>query len=428
MCKKGQRVAPFLVDYFKREESSRKSGILLPLLVTSGNYCAIIRTCGKFWVNGYPFLNTNMEVLMNALNKEVVRAVDLGYGNVKFTISHDDAFGKVECDLFPSRSPLAGDKGLTAGLVQSRDTVVVNVHGTEYEVGHGVAKAQGTFDQTSVLDKNFCLSDAYLARLRGALYYMMGSAKSGKKYFEGNKISMLMVGLPVATYRNEELRNKLKVILTGTHELPDNRTVKVERVMVMPQPLGAFFEYAFEKGMFDQMKEQTNLIIDPGFFTFDWLLTSGLTPIDARSDSVNRGMSAVIKAMVEAANKKEDWEADIGMIARILDEHYRDGKPFIVFNKEYNPNDYMSAGSAVVNEAVAALANSVGDGADIQNIILAGGGAMLFRDAIAKKFHRHQILVMDSPVYSNVRGFQLAGEQQMIRRIRQERLNAKVTA
>jgi len=218
------------------------------------------------------------------------------------------------------------------------------------------------------------------------------------------------------------------VILTGTHELPDNRTVKVERVMVMPQPLGAFFEYAFEKGMFDQMKEQTNLIIDPGFFTFDWLLTSGLTPIDARSDSVNRGMSAVIKAMVEAANKKEDWEADIGMIARILDEHYRDGKPFIVFNKEYNPNDYMSAGSAVVNEAVAALANSVGDGADIQNIILAGGGAMLFRDAIAKKFHRHQILVMDSPVYSNVRGFQLAGEQQMIRRIRQERLNAKVTA
>lgn len=362
---------------------------------------------------------------MEALQGKIVRSIDLGYGNVKFTIQHKGAFSEVECDIFPSRSPIAGDKGLTAGLVQGRDTVVVNVHGTEYEVGHGVAKAQGTFDESAVLDKDFCLSDAYLARLRGALFYMMGKDKTGAEYFSGNHIELLMVGLPVSTFRNEELRNKLKVILTGTHELPNGRTVIVDRVMVMPQPLGAFFEYAFEKGMFDTMREQTNLIIDPGFFTFDWLLSAGLSPIDARSDSVNRGMSAVIKAIAESAKKKEGWTADTGMLTRMLDEHFRDGKPFMVYGTEYNVDDYIGAGKAVINEAVSALANSVGDGADIQNIILAGGGAILYRDAIQDKFPRHKILIMDNPVYSNVRGFQLAGEQQTILRLRKDRMEAQ---
>jgi plasmid segregation protein ParM len=362
---------------------------------------------------------------MEALQGVVIRSIDLGYGNVKYTVQHRDAFSTVECEIFPSRSPVAGGKGLTAGIVQTRDTVVVNVHGTEYEVGHGVTKAQGTFDESAVLDKDFCLSDAYLARLRGALFYMMGTDKAGEKYFSGNHIGLLMVGLPVSTYRNEELRNKLKVILTGTHELPNGRTVIVDRVLVMPQPLGAFFEYAFDKGMFDTMRDQTNLIIDPGFFTFDWLLSAGLTPIDARSDSVNRGMSAVIKAIAEAAKKKEGWSADTGMLTRMLDEHFRDGKPFIVYGNEHNVDDYVGAGKGVINEAVAALANSVGDGADIHNIILAGGGAMLYLDAIKEKFPRHKILVMDNPVFSNVRGFQLAGEQQTVLRLRRDRMANK---
>lgn len=350
------------------------------------------------------------------LNQEsVVRAIDLGYGNVKFTLSHKDAFSPVDCGLFPSRSPSAGDKGLSAGLVQARDTVVISVNGVEYEVGYGVAKAQGTFDESAVLDKDFCLSDAYMARTRGAFYYMMGEdKKSGIKYFDGNHINLLMAGLPVSTYRNVAMRDKLKTIMTGSHELPNNRTVVVDRVMVLPQPLGAFFEYAFEKGMFDTMKEQNNLIIDIGFFTFDWLMSTGLIPIDARSDSVNRGMSAVIKAIAEDAKKKEGWSADTGMLTRILDEHFRDGRPFNVYGKDYDVNKYIAAGKTVVNEAVASLARSVGDGADIQNIIVAGGGANLYLEAIQSKFPRHQIRVMSSPVFSNVRGFQLAGEQQIV--------------
>jgi len=57
------------------------------------------------------------------------------------------------------------------------------------------------------------------------------------------------------------------------------------------------------------------------------------------------------------------------------------------------------------------LASKVGSGVDIQNIVLAGGGAEFFREVIAEKFPRHAIQTTDSPVFANVRGFQLAGAQ-----------------
>jgi plasmid segregation protein ParM len=334
---------------------------------------------------------------------------------------------EVECGSFPSRSPSAVGKTLDSGLVKGRDTVVVSVNGGEFEVGRGVVDAQDTHDESTVLDNDFCLSDDYLARLRGALYYMMDRDETGAKYFEGDTIGLLMVGLPVATFRNEVLRKKLKTLVTGRHELPSGHSVNVERVLVMPQPMGAFFEYAFSCDLFDTLKEQINLIIDPGFFTFDWLMSRGLTPQDARSNSVKRGMSAVIRDIATFANEKESWNADIGRLCQQLDAHFSKGTPFTVFNKPIDVSNYIDAGKSVVNQAVASLVNSVGSGQDINNIILAGGGAPLYLEAIKKKFPHHNIVVTKSPVFSNVRGFQLAGEQQVLIQLRNAQKTSKAT-
>jgi plasmid segregation protein ParM len=191
--------------------------------------------------------------------------------------------------------------------------------------------------------------------------------------------------------------------------------------------MGAFFEYAFSCDLFDTLKEQINLIIDPGFFTFDWLMSRGLTPQDARSNSVKRGMSAVIRDIATFANEKESWNADIGRLCQQLDAHFSKGTPFTVFNKPIDVSNYIDAGKSVVNQAVASLVNSVGSGQDINNIILAGGGAPLYLEAIKKKFPHHNIVVTKSPVFSNVRGFQLAGEQQVLIQLRNAQKTSKAT-
>ena len=44
-----------------------------------------------------------------------------------------------------------------------------------------------------------------------------------------------------------------------------------------------------------------------------------------------------------------------------------------------------------------------------QNIILVGGGAFLFKQAVKEAFPKHKIHEVKDPMYANVRGFQIAG-------------------
>jgi plasmid segregation protein ParM len=373
-------------------------------------------------------MNTPLQQPGTSAEQSIVRSIDVGYGNVKFTLRHPSLMKAIECDIFPSLSPVSSGKGLGAGIFKARDTVVVNVGGTEYEVGKQVALAQGTNDESVILDKQFCLSDAYLARLRGALFYMRGRDSSGIQYTGSEHIELLVVGLPVNTFHDAAMRKKLHARLVGKHDLPDGRSVHVNLAIILPQPLGAFFEYAYKCGKIDSMKNQTNLIIDPGFHTFDWLLCNGLTPAEPRSGAVYRGVSAVLQIMVEDINKQEGFNTNPTTLSGMLNDYYRSGTPFLPFNKEIDVEKYQVRGMTVVNEAVSAMVNKVGDGADIQNIILAGGGAKMYQAAIADKFPHHKIIVMDEPVYSNVRGFQMMGEQQILKmRVLERKVSRTVT-
>ena len=46
----------------------------------------------------------------------------------------------------------------------------------------------------------------------------------------------------------------------------------------------------------------------------------------------------------------------------------------------------------------------------LQNIILVGGGAFLFKKAVKAAFPKHRIHEVKEPLFANVRGFQLAGQ------------------
>lgn len=67
----------------------------------------------------------------------------------------------------------------------------------------------------------------------------------------------------------------------------------------------------------------------------------------------------------------------------------------------------------LVSQAVSSLIGVLDRSWDVENILLVGEGTPLFRPAIRAAFPRHQILEMSDPLYANVRGFQLLGEQYM---------------
>lgn len=335
-------------------------------------------------------------------SNQVVRAIDVGYGNTKFVVLRQGG-GEVHCGIFPSVTPQASTTiDLGGDVFQRRNTAIVDVNGVSYEVGKDAMLAQdSSYGRT--LDPSFALSDPYIALVRGAIYYM-----------GVDHINVLVVGLPVNNF--ESKKEELEKRLVGEHSIPLSRgtsgrsgvkKVHVAQVRVLPQPIGAFFDYSMQEDRYSKMRNEMNLVIDPGYYTLDWVTARGTKIVNARSGAYSGGMSAVLSVLGEAVSKKLGTQlVDYSMI----DEALRSNTNPRFFGKEFDIQPYMALAKDKARQFVAVLANKVGSAADIDNILLAGGGAHFFKDIIAEKFDKHTINITPDPVFANVRGFQFAGE------------------
>ena len=85
--------------------------------------------------------------------EHIVRSIDVGYGNCKFTLRVYG--GRIVCQAFPSISPLASDSGLDLDSRKKRKTVTVPAGSLEYEVGpDGVVAENGKNHTLSRLQRS----------------------------------------------------------------------------------------------------------------------------------------------------------------------------------------------------------------------------------------------------------------------------------
>ena len=98
----------------------------------------------------------------------IARAIDVGFGNVKFTKGYDQEGKEVVCEMFPSLAPSAASMGLD-GYMGQRNTVIVQAGSSKFEVGPDAMLAMNTNASRS-MDIDFPLSDQYLALTRGAMH------------------------------------------------------------------------------------------------------------------------------------------------------------------------------------------------------------------------------------------------------------------
>lgn len=338
----------------------------------------------------------------------VVRAIDVGYGNTKFTKSN--FIEGCGLDLFPSLAPLQTNKVKDEdNLLNTGKTIDVEVNGAVYSVGVDARNsASTTFVRT--LEENFSLSDTYMALIKGALYEM----KIGK-------IEMLVLGLPLNVYDQYRLMLRSKII--GKHVLPNAfRTTnpdcaeevvcEILDVMVVPQPIGAFLSYTVPRGLNSRMSNEINMAIDIGRGTFDWFVTRGNNPIRARCGACFGGTSKIALNVANAHNPK--IKENLSLMDQIEDSLYT--KEDVHISKEYVNflTRYHHVVSSTVRDAVNSMLATVGDTMDIVNVLITGGGAELYRKEIELALPHNNIIMDENPIFSNARGFQLAGEQQML--------------
>lgn len=338
-----------------------------------------------------------------------VRAIDVGYFNVKFTLGRKQQDGQwpIAAGMFPAMAPRLATSTPRGSLGSARqDGYVIEVEGVDYFVGNDFNFSSTGIEPRPIAD-NYCTTAKYLALLRGALQHMAHDAGAGDN--AEVVVRHLVVALPLNTFPKykavlaDRVRGEHLVKLDGGA----TRRFTVERVSVIVQPHGALLNFGVAaKG---DMQGWT-LVVDPGGGTLDWYVANKDRANWPRSGAYPKAMLACAYAVADQVEPA--WRDQHEIIDRI-DRAIRDRHPsFRVGPRDFEMAKFQSTVEAVLEESVEKMFAKVGPTEDIGQILLTGGGAAVFHRFLEKRRPQLRDLLYSDvdPVYSNVRGFHIYGE------------------
>lgn len=297
-------------------------------------------------------------------------------------------------------------KSNTDEITATAGRVPVVVDSDTFMVGPDAYLSAGN----SIGDMNYIARKEYRAFLKGAMHYMF--CKTGVYH----TIDLLAVGLPVGNFASQ--KTELMDICRGVHEIPTPLAlakglgptvkVRVDKVIVVPQPIGALSVFSAKctranKGM------GSVLIIDPGFKTLDWVFSHGMNVDMARSGSFVGGVSSLLREISGLVGKK----LGVGYVDLIEVEKALDSGRIFAGSRSHDFTPF----AGIVKEASAKVVDKFFSALDMDRefnaIVLTGGGAKYYRDAIAEKFPGHIIQCEEDSVMDNVRGFYMVAHGSM---------------
>lgn len=343
------------------------------------------------------------------------RAVDVGYFNVKFTLGRKQSGDAttIATGLFPALAP-----SLATNVIMDGKTgvdaagCIVCIGGINYVVGTHAALHSGGRDPRPI-DEGYCMSDKYLALLRGALNYMALEEQATEL-----TINQLVVGLPLHTFPTR--KQALVERIAGEHVIGRDdevlRRITVEQVDVIVQPQGAMVNFGVNHRT--AVQGQLSLVVDPGGGTLDWFMSRGVDPVWARSGAYPRAMLACANSVADLINP--DWRNQFEIVEKIDAAIRGKAETFRVGARTFELAKYQRAVDAVLEDSVKSMMGGTGPLDNLDHLIVTGGGAHVYAAYIAAHFPalRGVIQLDDDPVYSNVKGFQVAAEMMLAQRHR----------
>jgi len=329
-----------------------------------------------------------------------IRSIDLGYGFVKYTcknpLNNEPAVvtRQIPALALPVRKIVIPDG---AGMKQPQ-TVAVNVKEVLYQVGPDTPMLLAGVSGRD-LNSEYSRSDRYEALMLGTLAYMNEKV-----------IDVLVLGLPVSKFKSE--RERLSALFKGKIKVPmfseedRTQTVEVKNVLMLPQPMGGFLD-AMVASEQEHWRGDT-LVIDPGFYTFDWIVVSeNYTYISSRSGAAHGGVASVLRMVADELEEEFGKTiADLFPIDRAL----KSGEPMRFYGKSISLDKYKPLIDAKCESYVSDMVARLGDTGELSRVVLCGGGARLFGDAVKRAFPSWEVHICREPIFANVRGFQIAGD------------------
>jgi len=310
--------------------------------------------------------------------------IDLGYSETK-----------IACDLgtrsFPSVVGTADMSRFKAAGTDSTKTIKISDDGT-WMYGYDAVMQSRVLQRRE--DRNWIFSKEYYRIFLAAL------SESTRESCDMSIVS----GLPVTFYDDKD---KLSEILLGEHAFVNSRgnkiSVNIISAKVVPQPFGTILNEVFsDDGNIAnaQFAALTVGVVDIGSKTTNLLSCTKLAENRAKTSGVSLGgWDAVRDLRTRFESRFPDLELRDHQIADCI-------KTGTVkyYGKALDIADEVSSVLSPIAETIASQMTTLwGAGAELDKILITGGGALLVGEYITSQFRHAEIVA--NPVYSNVEGY-----------------------
>lgn len=321
-----------------------------------------------------------------------ILGIDIGYSNLKLAYGVKNGSISPKTILRPAGAAPADRFGSRFDGRTQDDFLHVMVDGKAFVAG--VSPDRAAMWSRS-LHADYTSSESYRALF-----------KSGLLLSEMEQIDMLVTGLPVSQYMDEDRKKVLSESMTGIHTLTPKRTVEVKKVKVVPQPIGGFLDFIARTD--EDIEDARVLVIDPGFFSVDWVVISN-DEIHKQSSGTSLNASSVL---LEEVSRLIGKDHGAGVNIETIEHAIRQEKSSIlVLGQKVEISPYIQEAKKtvgpVVTESIQKALRTESKMVDL--IVLVGGGAVFFREAVQESFPRLRTIMTQDAVYSNCRGFWLMG-------------------
>lgn len=317
--------------------------------------------------------------------------IDLGFGFVKATNGEKDF-------IFPSVVGAGQDLTYRSELttyVDPIENLSVSIEGKKYFVGD-LAIRQSEILSRSLGENHAQEKNTKILLLTALALFVQGDSE------EFNVVT----GLPPSYYL--AFKDELAEMVKGNHSIIINtdgtdrkKTIVVDKVKIIPQPLGTLFQKLFNQNGVLEDKDMARSrigIIDVGFRTTDFAVADKLEYIDKMSYSTATGMSNAYGLVSEHLRNqfriyKENFE---------LDEIIQEAKIKIA-GKVHDLTQVKKEAFEQVAAKILTEMNSIWDRRELDLIFVSGGGGKALADYLLPELET-AVLIEDSQI-ANVHGY-----------------------
>ena len=319
-----------------------------------------------------------------------ILGIDIGYSNLKLAFGPKGESAKTL--LRPAGAAPADRFGSRFDGKAQDEFLHVLVNGQEFVAGVSPDRAEMW---ARSLHADYTASDSYKALFHAGLLLS-----------EMERIEVLVTGLPVSQYLDEARRNALASLMCGYHQVTPKRSVTVDKVKVIPQPIGGLLDYIAQEDA--DIEDARVLVVDPGFFSVDWVVVAH-KDLHRQSSGTSFNATSVI---LEEASRLIAKDHGAAVNTETLENAVRDSKPTVlVLGQRVEIMPYIEQAAKtvcpVVVESIQKSLRTESKTPDL--VVLVGGGAQFFREAIQDAFPRLTVASPKDSVLSNARGYWLMG-------------------